>query len=175
LLHTIPFATSRKNVSVLLSYDEGSTWPVRRTIYPGTSAYSSICILNDGTIGMYYEAGEYDIYEMYFARFTLNWLTGGRDTFKERYRKPATSTDDIAVVPEPLSAWPNPAVEFVNVSGGLKSGTMVGVYTLNGSLVASARVENPLMPVRLPVAGMAPGNYIIRSGTSSVKVSVVSR
>ncbi len=175
LLHTIPYATSRKNVSVLLSYDEGGTWPVRRTIYPGTSAYSSICILNDGTIGMYYEAGEYDIYEMYFARFTLNWLTGGTDTWRERYKKPIGTLADIAPLREGLIAYPNPAVDYVDIEGNLQPGRQVGLYTITGSLVASARVENPLMPVRLPVAGLAPGNYIIRSGTSSVQVSIVSR
>ncbi len=79
LLHSIPFADSRRNVSVLLSYDEGATWPVSRSIYDGHSAYSALCSANDGSIGIYFEVGEYDIYQMYFMRFSLNWLTGGTD------------------------------------------------------------------------------------------------
>ncbi len=79
LLHSIPFASSRVNVSVLLSYDEGETWPVRKSIYAGPSAYSSLCILDDGTIGIYYEVGEYDTYQMYFMRFSLDWLSDGTD------------------------------------------------------------------------------------------------
>ncbi|MFA6126802.1 MAG: exo-alpha-sialidase [Bacteroidales bacterium] len=79
LLHSIPYAASRKNISVLLSYDEGVTWPVRKTIYSGPSAYSSLTVLEDGTIGMYYEAGEYETYQMYFVRFSLEWLTDGKD------------------------------------------------------------------------------------------------
>jgi len=79
LLHSIPFATNRSNVSVLLSYDEGLTWPVRKTIYSGSSAYSALTILDDGTIGIYFEVGEYEVYQMYFMRFSLEWLTDGAD------------------------------------------------------------------------------------------------
>ena len=81
LLHTIPFAADRNNVSVLLSTDEGATWPIRKTIFPGSSAYSSITVLPDGTMGIYYENGENSIYQMYFVRFSLDWLTDGKDTY----------------------------------------------------------------------------------------------
>lgn len=79
LLHSIPFASSRVNVSVMLSYDEGVSWPIRKSIYPGPSAYSALSILSDGTIGIYFEVGEYDIFEMYFMRFSLEWLSDGTD------------------------------------------------------------------------------------------------
>ncbi|MFO7616465.1 MAG: exo-alpha-sialidase [Bacteroidales bacterium] len=81
LLHSIPYAASRKNVSVLISYDEGDTWPVRRTICPGASAYSSLCVLDDGngTIGIYVEVGEYETYQMYFISFSLDWLSSATD------------------------------------------------------------------------------------------------
>jgi Neuraminidase (sialidase) len=82
LLHSIPFAKSRKNVSVLLSYDEGQTWPLKKTIYEGSSAYSALTILDDGTIGIYYEVGEYETYQMYFARFSLSWLSEGNDVYR---------------------------------------------------------------------------------------------
>ena len=81
MLHTIPFAADRNNVSVLLSTDEGATWPIRKTIFPGSSAYSSITVLPDGTMGIYYENGENSIYQMYFVRFSLDWLTDGKDTY----------------------------------------------------------------------------------------------
>ena len=81
ILHSIPFALNRSNVSVLLSYNEGNSWPVRKTIYSGPSAYSSLCVLPDGTIGIYYEVGESEIYQMYFSRFSLDWLTDGADHF----------------------------------------------------------------------------------------------
>lgn len=81
LLHTIPFSADRSNVSVLMSTDEGATWPIRKTIFAGASAYSSITVLPDGTLGIYYENGENSIYQMYFVRFSLDWLSNGTDTF----------------------------------------------------------------------------------------------
>jgi hypothetical protein len=83
LLQSIPNNSgTRKDVSVFISYDEGATWNTSRSIYPQASAYSSLTILPDGTIGIYYENGEYgDVYDMYFARFSLNWLTNGADTY----------------------------------------------------------------------------------------------
>lgn len=52
-----------------------------KTICSAASAYSALTILNDGTIGIYYEAGEYETYQMYFARFSLDWLSDGKDTW----------------------------------------------------------------------------------------------
>lgn len=83
ILHSIPsHASERKNVSVFVSYDEGQTWPVKRSICPTGSAYSSLCILDDGTIGAYveenYNTGDYSTY---FTNFSLNWLTEGADTY----------------------------------------------------------------------------------------------
>jgi hypothetical protein len=90
LVHTIPFAGTRRNVSVLVSYDEGTSWTVNKTIYPGASAYSSITILPDGTMGMFYENGEYETYQLYFARFSLNWLSNGADTYLPAVALPLT-------------------------------------------------------------------------------------
>ncbi|UFH45695.1 exo-alpha-sialidase [Flavobacterium galactosidilyticum] len=81
LLHSVPFAANRSNVSVLMSTDEGTSWPTKKTIFSGASAYSSLTVLPDGTLGMYYENGESSTYQMYFVRFSLNWLTNGADTF----------------------------------------------------------------------------------------------
>lgn len=83
LLHSVPNNPARRiNVSVFVSYDEGKTWPIKKTVCPGGSAYSSLCILPDGTIGFYTEENEGDDYSMYFTNFSLEWLTDGRDTLK---------------------------------------------------------------------------------------------
>ena len=85
LLHSIPADTAaRRNVSVALSYDEGATWPVRRTIWGGPSAYSSLTRLADGTIGLLSEVypGGDGGYEIWFSRFTCEWLTDGMDDGK---------------------------------------------------------------------------------------------
>lgn len=74
--------TLRRNLTLFLSYDEGASWPVARVINPGPSGYSSLTILDDGTIGCFYENGEYEDYQLYFARLSLEWLSGGKDTFR---------------------------------------------------------------------------------------------
>lgn len=61
----------RKNLTVRLSYDEGATWPVKRGLEPGPSAYSDLAVLRDGTILCFYEAGT----RLVLARFPLAWLT----------------------------------------------------------------------------------------------------
>jgi len=67
----------RVNMTVRLSYDDGSTWPVSRTVYPGPSAYCCLVTLPDGRIGLLYECGEEGPYERIgFACFDLGWLLG---------------------------------------------------------------------------------------------------
>jgi sialidase-1 len=77
----------RFDMTVRMSYDEGKTWPVARTIKKGTGAYSSLTILPDGSIGIVYETGNHnnDITEynaiLSFARFNIEWLTDGNDHY----------------------------------------------------------------------------------------------
>jgi sialidase-1 len=67
----------RKNGTIKLSYDEGKTWPIARTLYPGGYAYSCLTTLPDGTIAC---LSEHDGYKnITFSRFTLEWLTKGAD------------------------------------------------------------------------------------------------
>ena len=83
LLHSIPNAGSRQNVTVFLSTDEGKSWPVKKSICPKGSAYSSLTVLPDGTIGCYYEEdGLEGGYQMRFVRFSLEWLTDGADSIE---------------------------------------------------------------------------------------------
>ena len=78
LLHSLPYGKERKDVTVFVSFDEGKTWPVHRTIVPYPSAYSSLCQLPDGTIGLYVEEALNDgvNYSMVFYNFSLEWLLG---------------------------------------------------------------------------------------------------
>ena len=66
-----------------LSYDEGKSWPVSKQLYAGPSAYSSLTVLQDLTIGCLYERGDEGPYEkITFARFNVEWLTNGKDELK---------------------------------------------------------------------------------------------
>ncbi|MGL5732089.1 MAG: sialidase family protein, partial [Bacteroidales bacterium] len=83
MLHSLCDAKNRSNVSVLLSYDEGKTFPIKKTICPTASAYSTLCVLPDGTIGCYYEDGPEKM-DLVFVRFSLDWLTNGKDSYKPK-------------------------------------------------------------------------------------------
>ena len=82
LIHTIPYNSgSRKNVSILISYDESNTWPIKKTIHLASSAYSSAAVLPDGRVAVYYERGNGSGYDMTCAIMTLDWITDGKDTW----------------------------------------------------------------------------------------------
>jgi sialidase-1 len=80
----------RFNVTVRMSYDEGKTWPVEKTILKGPGAYSSMAVFPDGSVGILFETGDrygefVDHYrEEVFARFTVDWLTDGKDHLEKR-------------------------------------------------------------------------------------------
>ncbi|ODT55988.1 MAG: hypothetical protein BGP01_12455 [Paludibacter sp. 47-17] len=85
ILHTLPNHATRRNLAVWMSYDEGTSWPVKKVLCPGTSAYSSVSILPDGTVGVYFEEDESEVYTMTFIAFTLDWLSSGNDSYNAPY------------------------------------------------------------------------------------------
>ena len=70
----------RQNMTVRISYDEGLTWTEGKTIYSGSSAYSSMTMLDSGHIGLFFEKDDYT--ENLFVSFSLNWLTDGEDSYE---------------------------------------------------------------------------------------------
>lgn len=77
ILFSGPQSDKRENGVVFLSYDEGKTWPVQRVLCKEQFAYSCLTSLPDHTIGCLYEADGTN--RIVFARFTLDWLTAGKD------------------------------------------------------------------------------------------------
>lgn len=74
-------ASTRKNMTVKVSLDEGSTWPYSRKIDDLLAAYSCMSILPNGDIGILYETGELSsISRLEFMRFPLSWIVGDTDT-----------------------------------------------------------------------------------------------
>ncbi len=67
--------TARVNLTVKLSCDDGRTWPVRRTIEAGPSAYSTLTPLGNGRFGLLYEGGDYATITL--ALFDERWLGAG--------------------------------------------------------------------------------------------------
>lgn len=63
---------NRENLSVRYSLDNGTTWSDPKTIYAGSAAYSSLCILQNGDIGLFFEKDDYS--DNVFTSFSLEWL-----------------------------------------------------------------------------------------------------
>jgi sialidase-1 len=70
----------RQNMTVRLSYDEGQSWPVAKTVDPGPSAYSDLVIQDDDHIGLLYERGNDG--GIYYTSFSLDWLSDGEDALE---------------------------------------------------------------------------------------------
>ena len=77
----------RQNLTIRLSYDEGRTWPLRRVLEPGFSAYSDIAVAPDGSLFCFFERGSVDgsgagnsTSRLTLAHFNLEWISDGRDS-----------------------------------------------------------------------------------------------
>ena len=156
LLHSVPYGNSRTNVTVYVSYDEGETWPVKKCIVPYSSAYSSLCILPDGTIGLYVEeayAGASG-YSTVFYNFSLEWLTDGNDSFD-----PLEITENQMQL-ETLKVYPVPASSFITIeTEGMKT---INIFNAMGQQVKSVSV-NGVSEVRLDVSEWASGVYFVET------------
>lgn len=82
ILFSGPQSTRRENGTIFISYDDGKTWPIKRVLCNRSFAYSCLTALPDGTIGCLYEAD--GTKKIVFARFTLEWLTGGKDVLPKK-------------------------------------------------------------------------------------------
>ena len=143
LLHSVPFGSSRTDVSVYISYDEGETWPVRKCIVPYSSAYSSLCVLPDGTIGLYVEE-EYpgnSGYSTVFYNFSLEWLTDGADSLD-----PTFIAENEQQRPS-IDVYPVPATSCIVFNEAVKN---VEIFDVTGELVIYKQIaatEKPLVDV----------------------------
>ncbi|MDH3710759.1 MAG: glycoside hydrolase [Cyclobacteriaceae bacterium] len=62
----------RRNGVVFASYDQGKTWPFRKLLVPDLFAYSSLVLLPDGNIGLFYESRDH--LDINLIRFSRDWL-----------------------------------------------------------------------------------------------------
>jgi len=62
----------RKEIVVRYSLDEGINWSKPKIVYSGEAAYSSMTILKNGEIGLFFEKDNYT--KNVFTSFSLDWL-----------------------------------------------------------------------------------------------------
>ncbi len=62
----------RENMSIRWSDDNGASWSKGKTIYPHSSAYSSMTVLKNGDIGLFFEKDDYTTIS--FVRLPLDYI-----------------------------------------------------------------------------------------------------
>lgn len=188
LLHSLPESTTtRENVTIYLSEDDGETWPIKKRLVDGYSAYSSLTVLSDGTIGALVEEGKWDSnlpgedgFQLVFYRFTMDWLTSdvteppvvSEGTLQlngtDRYmRIPSADDFNIAIgesytvtckVKMPFSGSSCRFVSKRSYTGTTNSGT-VG-WEMWGDMNASTRFSTNLSPAGSPWGGKGNGTGV---------------
>lgn len=188
LLHSLPESTTtRENVTIYLSEDDGETWPIKKRLVDGYSAYSSLTVLSDGTIGALVEEGKWDRnlpgedgFQLVFYRFTMDWLTSdvteppvvSEGTLQlngtDRYmRIPSADDFNIAIgesytvtckVKMPFSGSSCRFVSKRSYTGTANSGT-VG-WEMWGDMNASTRFSTNLSPAGSPWGGKGNGTGV---------------
>jgi sialidase-1 len=72
LLSTPVNPTSRRELTVFVSDDSGESWRAALVVHPGMAGYSDLVLRPDGSIGIFYEAGETSSFAtLRFATFAL--------------------------------------------------------------------------------------------------------
>lgn len=80
LLQSLPGnPRGRSNVAIYVSEDDGKTWPIKKTIVNMPSAYSSMTILPDGSVGILTEesANNHYSYSIWFTRMPIDLIFSG--------------------------------------------------------------------------------------------------
>ena len=154
LLHSVPYGNSRTHVTVYVSYDEGETWPVKKTVVPYSSAYSSLCVLDDGTIGLYVEESPTNtLYTTVFYNFNIEWLTDGADSLEDDAVIEITDTDSLKI-------YPNPAVSSIKIeTDGCRK---IKIYNAQGQTVKKMSAKNQAS-VEVDITKLPAGAYIVEA------------
>lgn len=70
-LYCHPAGPKRDNLTIRISIDEGRTWPDSFLLRKGNGQYTTMAVLADGRIGVFYDCWEENNYQLYFARVEL--------------------------------------------------------------------------------------------------------
>ncbi|MFK4688468.1 exo-alpha-sialidase [Streptomyces pristinaespiralis] len=158
---------SRSNLTVRLSCDNGQNWPVRKVVNAGSSAYSTLTPLTDGTggnprTGLLWERDNYR--HITYSSFDLQWLGGvcAPVTVTPPASLPAGRTTDVTVrvVSQNDVTLPGGSVSLSLPAGW--SAPTVAVPALNPGQGANMKI-----PVTVPAgtaAGKVPATatYLVR-------------
>ena len=125
LLHSIPAnSTTRRDVSIYISEDDGTNWTLAKQVFNSYSAYSSLEVLNDGTVGIIVEEGKWDsgisgedVFNLKYYSYTMDQL------LPETPEEPETPIEDKALELDGTRYMSIPNDAAFSIAGG-------GSYTI---------------------------------------------
>ena len=140
--------------------------------FSGASAYSSLTVLPDGTLGMYYENGESSTYQMYFVRFSLNWLTDGADTFVAS----TLGVQSNVLIKKDLKlnvvVSPNPTTDLLNIKvNNANTPVTLKLYNLSGKMIYETSISNTSQETIFSLRNQAQGIYILKVNDANTTIS----
>ncbi len=89
--------SGRRNLTVKQSCDDGRTWPIKKVVDSGPSAYSTLTRVSGNEFGLLWEKGGYQ--SITYSSFTKQWLNGvcAPVTVKTPGHVAGGSTTDVSV------------------------------------------------------------------------------
>lgn len=110
----------RDQLQLRMSYDEGNTWPIAKTISWGGAAYSDLVLQDDRRIGLVYEIPKQyfgistdTMDEIRYVNFSMDWLTDNNED---------TATTSAIAIPTDYDFDLLPEVTEFNGANGLSLG-----------------------------------------------------
>lgn len=76
ILFSSPSTERRTNGIIKMSYNDGKTWRVSKSLGAGPFGYSTLCTVAPGIVGLLYESNGV----IRFTMFSIKWLTDGKDS-----------------------------------------------------------------------------------------------
>lgn len=134
--------SSRSNLVVKQSCDNGQTWPIRKVVEPGFAAYSTLTRLPDGSFGLLWESKDYT--RITFSKFDRDWLGGVCAPLSVSAPRDATAGESIDVSVQVTSQQAgdlNGTVTLTDLPSGWSAGTVQVPRLREGQ---SATVSVPL-------------------------------
>lgn len=157
--------TSRSNLVVKESCDDGRTWPIRKVVDPGAAAYSTLTRQGHGTTGLLWESK--GTMAITYTKFNDAWLDGvcAPLTVASSVSATAGSTTTISVK---VTSQEQGVIQHGSMTiSGLPAGWQAGTVRVPKlSRHASSAVVR--VPVTIP-ADAAAATYQVRAQFSSTK------
>lgn len=138
---------SRRNVSLTRSDDAGRSWPLRRALDTGSSAYSALADLGDGEIGVLWEADGYR--SLRFQRVAIDAVTAPHaeeDVHAQEQPEVEISVRHVALGARPDDPADLPAPRDVRLSP--VSAGMISLLPDNRAHFAREQLESSFGPSR---------------------------